>query len=339
MATQRDRISDLRNSCKRLSVREFLVAAVGLTGVSTRFVSAQTESRANDDGESPGRRRDPARLQVGSSTIEISFGPGDLDLPRESVIAWVSKAAKAVAHYYGVFPVPLMRVLVNPSERQTGAFGGTTWGNDPPFTRIFLGRRTTNQQLKEDWLMTHELVHTAFPDVAEEHHWIEEGIATYVEPIARAQIGDLTPERIWTDMVRGMPKGEPQLFDKGLDHTHTWGRTYWGGALFCLLADVRIRQASQNKRGLQDALRGIRDTGGTIDKHWPVERAFETGDRASQTNVLTSLYSEMKDKPVYVDLNALWRELGVNSSNDVTSLSDRAPLAEIRHSITCSKSL
>ena len=223
MATQRDRISDLSNSCERLSVREFLVAAAGLTGVSTRFVCAQTGSRANDDDESPGRRYDPARLQVGSAIIEVSFGPGTLDLSRQSVLAWVSKAAKAVGHYYGVFPVPRMRVLVNPSERQTGAFGGTTWGNDPPFTRIFLGRRTTNRQLKEDWLMTHELVHTAFPDVAEEHHWIEEGIATYVEPIARAQIGDLTPERIWTDMVHGMPKGEPQLFDKGLDHTHTLG--------------------------------------------------------------------------------------------------------------------
>ena len=204
-------------------MREFLAAAVGLVPV---FVV------------------DSTRVQVGRAMIEISYGPGDLDLPRESVIAWVSKAAKAVAHYYGVFPVPFMRVLVNPSERQSGVFGGTTWGKDPPFTRIFLGRHTTSQQLKEDWVMTHEFVHTAFPDVAREHRWIEEGIATYVEPIARAQIGDLTPERIWTDMVRGMPQGEPQLFDKGLDHTHTWGRTYWGGALFCLLADVRIRQAS-----------------------------------------------------------------------------------------------
>jgi hypothetical protein len=114
-----------------------------------------------------------------------------------------------------------------------------------------------------------------------------------------------------------MPKGEPQPFDKGLDHTHT---------------------ATNNQRGLQDALRGIRDAGGTIDKRWPVERAFEIGDKASQTNVLTTLYSEMKDKPVHVDLNTLWRELGVNSSNDVVSLSDNAPLAQLRRSITAPKS-
>jgi hypothetical protein len=310
-----------------LTVREFVATALGLAGLSS----------------SSNRTSDTTRLQLGSATIEISFGPGGFDLPRESIIAWVSKAAHAVAHYYGAFPVRFTRVRVNSSERQSGAFGGETWGSDPPFTRIFVGRHTSSQQLHEDWLMTHEFVHTAFPDVADEHHWIEEGIATYVEPVARVQIGDLTPERIWTDMLRGMPKGEPQAFDKGLDHTHTWGRTYWGGALFCLVADVRIRQATNNRKGLQDALRGIRDAGGTIDKQWAVERAFEIGDKASQTNVLTTLYSGMKDKPVYVDLNKLWRELGVNSSgvnlSDDVSLSDTAPLAQIRHSITSPKSM
>ena len=100
-----------------------------------------------------------------------------------------------------------------------------------------------------------------------------------------------------------------------------------------MVADVRIRQATNNRKGLQDALRGIRDAGGTIDKQWAVERAFEIGDKASQTNVLTTLYSGMKNRPVYVDLNKLWRELGVNSSgvnlSDV-SLSDTLPLAQIR---------
>lgn len=290
-----------------LTVREFLSAAVGIVPA---FVD------------------DATQVSVGNATINVSFSAGELDLPRQSIFAWVSKAAKAVACYYGVFPVPVMRVRVIPSETGNGPFGGTTWGNHPPFTSYLHRRHTTGRQLGEDWLMTHELVHTAFRNVEGEHHWIEEGIATYVEPIGRAQIGDLKPQRIWADMVRAMPQGEPGVFDKGLDHTHTWGRTYWGGALFCLLTDVRIRQASNNRKGLQHALRGIRDAGGTIDKDWPVERAFETGNKATQTNVLTTLYSEMKDGPVYVDLNALWRQLGVKSSSDIVSLDDTAPLAD-----------
>ena len=78
--------------------------------------------------------------------------------------------------------------------------------------------------------------------LAMEHHWIEEGLATYVEPIARAQAGQFSVKLVWRDLVVGLPRGLPQPGDRGLDFTPTWGRTYWGGALFCLLADIEIRK-------------------------------------------------------------------------------------------------
>ncbi len=147
------------------------------------------------------------RLEFGGGVIDVSFDPDRFDLPADRIINWVSKAARSVEIYYGVFPVPHMRVRIESSENQTGVFHGTTWGGQPPFTRIFVGRHTGQAQLDSDWMMTHELIHTAFPEVAEEHHWIEEGIATYVEPIARVQADQLSSEKIWADMVRGMPQG------------------------------------------------------------------------------------------------------------------------------------
>jgi hypothetical protein len=44
--------------------------------------------------------------------------------------------------------------------------------------------------------MTHELVHMAIASLADEHHWLEEGLATYVEPIARAQDGQLPAAKV-----------------------------------------------------------------------------------------------------------------------------------------------
>jgi len=32
-------------------------------------------------------------------------------------------------------------------------------------------------------MLTHEMIHLAFPSMADEHHWIEEGLSVYVEPI------------------------------------------------------------------------------------------------------------------------------------------------------------
>jgi hypothetical protein len=66
----------------------------------------------------------------------------------------------------------------------------------------------------------------ALPSLPDESHWLEEGIASYVEPIARDQANQLPVEQVWAGMVRGMPQGEPRPGDKGLERTHTWGRTY-----------------------------------------------------------------------------------------------------------------
>jgi hypothetical protein len=136
-------------------------------------------------------------------------------------------------------------------------------------------------------------------------------------------------------MVRDMAKGEPAAGDGGLDRTHTWGRTYWGGALFCLVADVEIRRETHNRKGLQDALRAVVAEGGTINHDWPLERALAIGDRATGTHVLTSQYAAWKDTPVTVDLPKLWDELGIRVAADgAVDFVATAPLAKIREAIT-----
>ncbi len=117
----------------------------------------------------------------------------------------------------------------------------------------------------------------------------------------------------------------PEAGDKGLDQTHTWGRTYWGGALFCLLADVEIRKRTKNSKGFVDAMRAINRAGGTIDADWPVERAFEIGDKATGGKTLMELYDKMRATPVTPDLPALCKQLGVERSAETVKFDDHAP--------------
>ena len=280
----------------------------------------------------------PAEVTAGGAIIHVEFAPGKLDAGRGAVLQWISNAANAVAEYFGRLPVPEARVLVRPVDGRAGVFHGTTFGGPRgAFTRISVGESTTVAQLDDDWTMTHELLHMAFPDLSattDDHHWMEEGMATYIEPVARAQIGRLPPGRVWGDFIRDMPQGLPQAGDRGLDHTPTWGRTYWGGALFWLLADVEIRQATHNRKGLQDAMRAILAAGGNITEDWPVERVVDVGDAATGTHVLEDLYSQMKSTAVHTDLGDLWRRLGVARIDGRASFDDHAPLAEIRKSIT-----
>src|SRR5882762_6572460 len=151
---------------------------------------------------------------------------------------------------------------------------------------FFLGTDLDAAQARRSWELVHELVHLGFPSLPRRHHWAEERLATYVEPIVRARAGELSAEKVWGNLVRGLPQGLPGRGDEGLDRTLTWGRTYWGGALFWLLADVEIRERPGNRLGLEDALRPLVAQGGSIAERWPLQRALEVGDRAVGTRVL-----------------------------------------------------
>lgn len=268
-------------------------------------------------------------LHVGGAEIDVSFEEGRLSLSRGVTLDWISESACAVTEYYGHFPVQHLRVIVVPLDHGKGVVFGRTFVPGPvPVIRVMIGRVASVADLHEDWIMTHEMVHLAFPSVPEEHHWIEEGIATYVEPIARAQIGDLTAAKVWRDILDGMPRGLPDTGDRGLDHTHTWGRTYWGGALFCLLADVEIHRRTNNRFGLQDALRAIAKSASLLDD-WPLARALKVGDDAIGSPVLMELYDKMKDAPYDPNLPQLWKSLGINVAGDSVAFDSKAPEASI----------
>jgi hypothetical protein len=310
-----------------------LLAAGG--NAATRGVSFPDPQRSVSTTLAQGAiaQSDRIRLPLGKGALEVALTPGELALPRETVLGWIEKCAKAVAAYYGTLPDPKARLLVVPGEGR-GVRSGRTYGYPGAWSRIELGRNSKEEDLARDWVLVHELVHHAFPMMHDRHHWIEEGLATYVEPIARAQAGLLSPESVWRDLVEGLPHGLPRPGDRGLDHTPTWGRTYWGGALFCLLAEIEIRSRTGNARGLQDALRAIVAEGGRISRSWPIERALEVGDRATGVPVLAQLYAQMKDRPLEVDLGALWRRLGVRLSGGEIVFDDDAPMAAIRRAIT-----
>jgi hypothetical protein len=288
----------------------------------------------------PGRGLEIAQsreIKVGDAVVQIDLARGAMDLPVDAVIAHIQAAISAVTTYYGRFPVAKARILIIPVEERHGILQGTTWGDMggfQGFTRIRMGQHATAAELAEDWMMTHELVHMAFPSLPDGQHWMEEGQATYIEPIARVMTSELKAQQVWHDMFRDMSKGEPGPGDEGLDHTHTWGRTYWGGAMFCLVADVSIRRETGNRKGLQDALRAVVAQGGTIDHAWDLPKALAIGDQATGTHVLTRMYAEGKDAPVTVDLPKLWEELGVRSSGDGIELVSTAPVASVREAIT-----
>jgi hypothetical protein len=279
----------------------------------------------------------PFSFRFAQTNFDVAVTDGELTASQADLQPYIERGASAVATYFGGFPLRHVNLHVRAVGGDRVRFGRSS-PQDGGTIMLLIGSDAKAEALNSDWTLTHEMVHLAFPATkGNNHEWLGEGMATYVEPIARAQAGYLSVNEVWRQFVVYMPRGLPKAGDSGIDSAHGIGRIYWGGALFCLVADIEIRKATHNKKGLQDAFRSIMRQDGTMAWEWDINTIFETGDQATGTKVLQKLYREWRAKPVDVDLDKLWRELGVEKQGDTVVFHDDAPMAAVRKAITAKR--
>jgi hypothetical protein len=270
---------------------------------------------------------------VEGATVEVAIAPASYRVGDDDLVAWAAHSARTMARFLGCFPLERVMLLVVPSRGDTVRHG-ETMGDGGASIVVEVGEHASRAALDGDWVLPHEMAHLAVPSVSRRHHWIEEGLAVYVQPIARARAGELSAEQVWREFASGMPKGALARGDRGLDGTPDWARTYWGGATFCLVADLEIRRRTGNRLGLEDALRGVLASGGSVAQIWDFDRLLDTADAAVGTAVLRPMHDEMARTPWSVDLPRLFDDLGIVVHDGDVTLVDDAPLAAARRSIT-----
>ena len=272
-------------------------------------------------------------LEVQGSTLCALIDDPGRTLSTPLLRDWIERSARIVADYYARFPARLVTLRIHATS-EGGVRGGRTTNEAGLVIQVNVGREATAGELAADWVLVHEMVHLALPELGRRHSWLAEGLATYVEGIARAQFGNRDIADVWAEYRHSMPLGLPHAGDGGMDQTSTWGRTYWGGALFCLQADVTTREKTGNRVGLQTALRAIlKETGGYRAER-DIDDVLRIGDAATGTRVLQDLYRENKGSPLTPDLDLLWTRLGIPNDPASQPYDNHAPLAAIRIAIT-----
>ncbi len=269
-------------------------------------------------------------LRAQGGDVELSTAR-PLAVSNDELTKWTQRAITALTGFYGHYPVKHVSIMVSPAPRGSVQNGQESNGNR---ITIRIGPETTGADLSDDWMLTHEMFHLSQPQLDGDYMWMSEGMADYLEPVARVRIGQITEERFWKDLVEGLPQGLPGPGDGGLDGSQSWGRTYWGGSLFWLMADVGVRQRTGNQKSVRDAAKAVLDAGGDGSGDWSIDKLLSAYDKGTGTMVFKELHDQFGAKPGHVDLNDLWKSLGVVYSDGRISFDDKAPLAGIRKGIT-----
>lgn len=273
-------------------------------------------------------------LRFGEGELEIAKLDGKLDHSLDDYARWVEISARAVRNFYGVFPVTRASVTLLPRRGRDGVLFGKVLPESAPGIVIVLGERASERELYGDWILIHELFHLGFPSFYREGKWLDEGTATYYEPIIRVRAGLLSEHDMWRDFARDIWQGVPAFTEYGLENASDFRGVYWGGALAVFAADVEARRRGSPERGLEVGLRALHRAGGKAHEVWSLNQAISEIDRALEAPILTHIASRHARRGSPFDLAALLRDLGViPQKRGRILLSDSAPLAPIRKAI------
>ncbi len=278
-------------------------------------------------------KRDSRRARRADAVLAPPTGKIYIDVDRRSGAAvkrhaarWSARSAEMMVRYFGRFPVPDLDVEIRRSGYGGVGFG-QHFGGESVVIRV--GEGADAEDLRRDWVLPHEMFHTAFPSLAKRHRWMREGLSTYLESVIRAQAGVVSPESVWRRWDDRLEVGLPGPGEGGLENTRSWGSVYWGGTFFWFLVDVRLRVETNNRVSLQNALVQILASGGRARKTWPIEKVIRAGDRATGTRVFSKTYQDVGLNPYRGDVSTLFDKLGVSVWGADVTYDETAPWAHV----------
>ncbi|TMA27646.1 MAG: hypothetical protein E6J88_08165, partial [Deltaproteobacteria bacterium] len=132
------------------------------------------------------------RMPLEGGSLNVAVAKARRRQSDEELLGWIRSSAALVARYFGRLPADGALLLVLPASGHQ--IHGRCRGTGAASILFFLGTEVDLPEARRSWELVHELVHLGFPSLSRRYLWAEEGLATYVEPIARARVGELSPE-------------------------------------------------------------------------------------------------------------------------------------------------
>lgn len=284
------------------------------------------------------------QLAIGNSTLRIAILPSSPTLTMADVRPWLLASAESVRRVHGSLPQADPQVLIMPVGRQNEAI---------PFARVmrgggvglqfFVDPNRTADDFAQDWKPTHEFSHLLFPYISRDDAWLSEGLSSYFQNMLRARDGRLSEREAWEKLLAGFERGRRDrkrnvtLAEEasGMHRYGSYMRVYWSGAAMLLLADKRLREASDDAHSLDTALAALADC--CMDDPGQVWRARDIMrklDELTGHQVFMNIFHQYAHSDRFPHVQPALRSLGVIERDGRVQLDDAAEQAALRHALT-----
>lgn len=233
---------------------------------------------------------------------------------------WVRQGAEAVAAAYGKFPVAAPQVLIVPVGAMDEA---VPWGQvlrgGGPAAHLFVDQTRSAAELRDDWVLVHELSHMLHPNLHGDGIWLAEGFATYYQNVLRARSGALGEEQAWLKLHEGFERGRQQTrpgvnvedAQRHMLRERMFMRVYWTGAALALETDLALRKRG---RSLDEALSLFNGCCGSAARMWPAREFLARLDELTGGTEMQELYDLLVVSDRFPDLEPAWHSLGLEFS-------------------------
>jgi hypothetical protein len=265
----------------------------------------------------------------GDPELTLAVPSGALKIDPQQIAAWVSAVAEGNRRFWARSPVKGGLVVLIPSPRGGVPFGRVLSLGGAVVT-VLVGEQATTPELYNDWVLVHEFIHLGSPFMRDTGAWLNEGFATFYEPVLRTRAGWKSEDDVWREWISNMPRGMPAMSDIGLENAGRGG-IYWGGALFVLMAEIESLKASGGKIGFSDCLRTVLAEGGDVTVKWLTMKFLDRCDALLGKPAIAPLAKQHIEKGSAIDIDRLWQRLGVSmAEGGAIHYDDKAELAWLR---------
>lgn len=256
------------------------------------------------------------RVVVAGNSVRLGILGDGWTLDRAVLRHWIAEVTRTIALLWGEFPVAQTQVLLLPSDGDDVGFGSATRGGGPAVT-ITVGRFISERDLMNDWTAFHEFIHLGIPHLPRADSWLDEGLATYYEPILRVRAGLLSARTAFERLHDGFQRGRGSQTGRtvraesaAMFNTYAFWAVYWSGAAIAMITDVELR-SGPGGRSLDTQMRRMRDCCLTEGKSWNADALLDATALGGDAPDLGAVAARTLDRTDFPELDTTYARLGL----------------------------